>query len=213
MEELDLLKKDWKKNENSFKQVSENEIYKMIHKNSSSVVKWILIIGIIEFVVITTLGIFMPDDNYSKTLEKNHIGTLMTILTVINYCIVIGFIYLFYKNFKNISTTDSVRKLMKNILNTRKTVQYYVWYNLGMFVLIFIIILFSFCFYDEKFNEMFDKVQLKENAGLIWSAIIGSFIIVFAVMFSLLWLFYKVIYGFLLRKLHKNYQELKKIDL
>jgi len=213
MEELDLLKKDWKKNENSFKQVSENEIYKMIHKNSSSVVKWILIIGIIEFVVITTLGIFMPDDNYSKTLEKNHIGTLMTILTVVNYCIVIGFIYLFYKNFKNISTTDSVRKLMKNILNTRKTVQYYVWYNLGMFVLIFIIILFSFCFYDEKFSEMFDKVQLKENAGLIWSAIIGSFIIVFAVMFSLLWLFYKVIYGFLLRKLHKNYQELKKIDL
>jgi len=35
MEELDLLKKDWKKNENSFKQVSENEIYKMIHRNSS----------------------------------------------------------------------------------------------------------------------------------------------------------------------------------
>ena len=33
MEELDLLKKDWKKNENSFEQVSETSIYKMIHKN------------------------------------------------------------------------------------------------------------------------------------------------------------------------------------
>ena len=33
MEELDLLKKAWKENENSFQQVSENQIYRMIHKN------------------------------------------------------------------------------------------------------------------------------------------------------------------------------------
>ncbi|MFT5964898.1 MAG: hypothetical protein ACI9L6_001650, partial [Flavobacterium sp.] len=35
MKELDLLKKDWKKNENSFEQISETEIYQMIHKKSS----------------------------------------------------------------------------------------------------------------------------------------------------------------------------------
>ena len=48
MKELDLLKKDWKKNAASFVQVSENEIYKMIHKKSSSVVKWIFMISVIE---------------------------------------------------------------------------------------------------------------------------------------------------------------------
>ena len=37
MEELDLLKKDWKRNENSFEQVSEVDIYKMLHKKSSSI--------------------------------------------------------------------------------------------------------------------------------------------------------------------------------
>jgi len=213
MEELDLLKKAWKKNENSFQQVSENQIYRMIHKNSSSVVKWILIIGIIEFVLMTTLGIFMPDDNYSKTLEKNHVATVMNVFTIINYFVVVTFIYLFYKNFRMISTTDSVRKLMKNILKTRKTVQYYVWYNLGMFVIIFITIMFSFCYYDEKFGKMFDQVQLKENSGIIWAWMITLFILMFALMFGLFWLFYRLVYGFLLRRLHRNYQELKKIDL
>jgi hypothetical protein len=47
MKELDLLK-DWK-NKDSFEQISEIEIYRMIHKKSSSIVKWILIISILRF--------------------------------------------------------------------------------------------------------------------------------------------------------------------
>ena len=213
MEELDLLKKDWKKNENSFQQVSETQIYKMIHKSSSSVVKWIMIIGIIEFLLMTSLGFFVADDNYTKNLEKFHIDKVMTVLTIFNYVVVIAFIFLFYKNFKLISTTDSVRKLMKNILRTRKTVQYYVWYNLTMFVIIFLIIMISSCYYDEKMNKMFEEISLNENAIWIWTAVIGSMVLTFAVMFGLFWLFYKLLYGILLRKLFRNYQELKKIDL
>ena len=34
MKELDLLKKDWKKDKISFEQVSEGAIYKMLHKKS-----------------------------------------------------------------------------------------------------------------------------------------------------------------------------------
>lgn len=213
MEELDLLKKDWKKNENSFRQVSENEIYKMIHRNSSSVVKWIMIIGIIEFLLFTSLGFFVADDNYAKNLEKFHIGTLMTILTFINYAIVIGFIFLFYKNFKRISTTDSSRKLMKNILKARKTVQFYVWYNLSMFAIIFVITLISYCLYDEKTTIMLSEINKHENAFLTWAGFVGGIILVLIVMLVLFWLFYKLLYGFLMRKLQRNYQELKKIDL
>ena len=49
MDELEILKKDWKKNENAFDQVTEKEIYGMLHKRSSSIVKWILITSILEF--------------------------------------------------------------------------------------------------------------------------------------------------------------------
>ena len=51
MKELDLLKKDWQK-DTAFEQVSEVEIYKMLHKKSSSIVKWILIVSLLEFVVL-----------------------------------------------------------------------------------------------------------------------------------------------------------------
>jgi hypothetical protein len=43
------------------------------------------------------------------------------------------FIYFFIK-LHSISTIASTKQLMKDILKTRKTVQYYVWYNLGMIV-------------------------------------------------------------------------------
>ena len=49
MDELDLLKKDWKKQEGNYPKLSYDEIYKMIWKKSSSIVKWIFVISIIEF--------------------------------------------------------------------------------------------------------------------------------------------------------------------
>ena len=74
MDELDLLKKDWKKQESSFQQIGEKEIYGMIHKRSSSIVKWILIISILEFLIlrILDLSIFL-DNDYSKRMKENHI--------------------------------------------------------------------------------------------------------------------------------------------
>jgi hypothetical protein len=65
MKELDLLK-DWQKNKDSFEQVSEIEIYRMIHKKSSSIVKWILIISIWRF----CCGPFKYDFNADDYLEN-----------------------------------------------------------------------------------------------------------------------------------------------
>jgi hypothetical protein len=48
MDELELLKKDWKKQEGSFQQIGEKEIYGMLHKRSSSIVKWIVIISVLR---------------------------------------------------------------------------------------------------------------------------------------------------------------------
>ena len=51
MDDLDLLKEDWKKQEKSLPHLSYNEIYKMIWKKSSSIVKWIFVISILEFLL------------------------------------------------------------------------------------------------------------------------------------------------------------------
>ncbi|WP_306352124.1 hypothetical protein [Flavobacterium sp. '19STA2R22 D10 B1'] len=213
MDELDLLKKDWKKNDNHFPKISEKDIYVMLHKKSSSIVKWLFIINVIEILFWVVIGFFHNDDNYEKSLVSYHLTTLTKFFTYTNYIICFIFIILFYKNFKKISTTDTVKQLMESILNTRKTVQYYVWYNLGLLVIMFFTMFIAAYMYDEKLNDIFSKIGSGKHPYLIWLTLSIITILVLAVVVVAYWLFYKLVYGFLLRKLNKNYTELQKIDL
>ncbi len=210
-EELDLLKKAWKKDPHAYEQVTENQIYKMIHKRSSSIVKWILMISIAEFILWSFISLLYVDENYLKTLEMYHIDTLFNVIAVINYIVVFFFIYIFYKNFKTISTTDTIRKLMNSIIKTRKTVQFYIWYNLTMFALIFIIVVISQITYDPNINSLVENAK-DMNPQTFWIIIGLTYFAMFTITLGLFWLFYRLIYGFLMRRLHKNYEELKKID-
>ncbi len=200
MEELDLLKKDWQEKD-TFIQVSEGDIYKMLHKKSSSIVKWILIVSILEFVILNGISYFINDKSYD-TLMKNY--PFLSYLDYINYAVIIGFILLFYKNYKSISVSESSKILISQILKTRKIVSYYIFWNIfiGSFSGAFVML--------DGFYDTFDSVHnIKINS-------VGQFIaILFGIIFIILfiWLFYKLLYGSLLNKLHKNYEELKKIDL
>ena len=204
MDELDLLKKDWKKQESSFQQIGEKEIYGMLHKRSSSIVKWILIISILEFLIlrILDLSIFL-DNDYSKRMKENHIYDFEKIVTIFNFVILLVFIYFFYQNLKTINSSSSVKKLMQDIINTRKIVKYYVWYNLVLVGFTSAIVIYCQFMYDKNINQLYDKYEM--------FFILGGFFFVLIIIF-LFWLFYKLLYGILLRRLQKNYNELKKID-
>jgi hypothetical protein len=201
MKELDLLKKDWKKNENSFEQVSETEIYKMIHKKSSSIVKWILIISVLEFIILNLIGFLLPDD---KREELIVIEKYLNTLVVLGYGITLYFIYLFYKNYKSISVISTTKMLMESILKTRKTVKHYIWYNIAyIFLMVSTILIFEF-----QNSPVFNGQSNYKN--IIICAI--SFVLLGAIL-GVIWLFYRLLYGILLRRLYANYKELKKIDL
>lgn len=210
-EELDLLKKAWKKDEHSYEQVTEKQIYAMIHKRSSSIVKWILMISIAELILWSGISFLFVDENYLKTLETYHIDALFKGVTFLNYVVVVVFIFLFYKNFKTISTTDTVKELMSSIIKTRKTVQYYIWYNLTMFALIFIVVVISQITYDPNLNSVIENNK-DLDPQTFWIVIGLTYFVLFAITFGLFWLFYRLIYGFLMRRLFKNHEELKKID-
>ena len=212
MEELDLLKKAWQKDEHSFQQVTEVEIYKMLHTKSSSIVKWILIISILEVILWTAISIIFNTDDYLKQMHSENLIVYFKVLNYINYAVVIGFIYLFYKNYIKISTTDSTKNLMKDILKTRKTVQYYVWYNLGMITLsMFLGFALAFV-YNPQMTLLKDKIA-HENGNKTLLITCGIMLLSTIVFVGVFWLFYKLLYGILLRKLNSNYKELKKIDL
>ena len=115
MKELDLLKKDWQK-ETAFEQISEGDIYKMLHKKSSSIVKWILIVSLIEFVVLNGISLLLNDPKYD-TFMRLH--PFINFLEKLNYAVILVFIYLFYRNFKSISVLNSSKTLIKHILNQK----------------------------------------------------------------------------------------------
>jgi NADH:ubiquinone oxidoreductase subunit K len=212
MDELEILKRDWKKKENSFNQVSEKEIYGMLHRTSSSIVKWILIISILEILLWSSITFLTADDDYFKTLEMYHLNTIMPVITFVNYAVILVFIYLFYKNYKAINTTESVKSLMQNIIKTRKTVNYYVWYNIGMAVFSFVLVFIFQFLYDPNIRSLIDKVSESMNSNLFCALIIMMYIVIIAVFVGIIWLFYKLLYGILMRRLQKNYNELSKID-
>ncbi|WP_035648826.1 hypothetical protein [Flavobacterium sp. ASV13] len=209
MKELDLLKKDWKKNSDSFEQISEKEIYKMIHKKSSSIVKWILIISILEVLFWTILNYFSNIDDILQKINHPEIIVLMEILMYFNYAVILVFIYFFYKNYKTISTIVSTKLLMNSILKTRKTVQYYVWYNLGMIVVSSILSFFIGYVYNPDMAIIREKLALNGKAMLV--SIVALFLLTL-LFFGLFWCIYRLLYGTLLRRLYANYKELKKID-
>jgi hypothetical protein len=209
MKELDLLKKDWKKNSDSFQQISETEIYKMIHKKSSSIVKWILIISILEISFWTFSNIFINTDDLLNKMNHPEIVLALDIITYFNYVVVLIFVTIFYKNYKTISTTVATKTLMSAILKTRKTVQYYVWYNLGMCVIISILSYFIAFVYNP--DMAFLREQLALNGKTMFFTI-GILILITLGFLGLFWCIYRLIYGTLLRRLYANYKELKKID-
>jgi ABC-type multidrug transport system fused ATPase/permease subunit len=212
MDELELLKKDWKKQEGSFQQISENEIYGMLHKGSSSIVKWIMIISVLELLLWLSISFLTADDEYLKKLELYHLDTLMPIMSVISYGVILFFIFLFFKNYKAINTTDNVKQLMKNILKTRKTVKYYVWYNLGMTAISMIIVFIFQFMYDPSINKMINNASSNIDANTFYCIMLLVYAVVIIVFIGLIWLFYRLLYGILMRRLQKNYDELKKID-
>jgi hypothetical protein len=209
MKELDLLKKDWQKND-AFEQVSEVEIYKMLHQKSSSIVKWIFIISILEILLWTSISIFFDTDDYLKNIKLEELDFYFEALTVFNYAVILVFISLFYKNYRAISTTVSIKQLMKDILKTRKTVQCYVWYNMGMVALTLLFGFYIAFAYNPDVDLLMNKIG---NNIKVMVITIGVFVLIIAAFLGLFWLFYKLVYGTLLRRLFANYKELKKIDL
>ncbi|RYJ42315.1 hypothetical protein [Flavobacterium beibuense] len=213
MDVLDKLKNDWQKNGDRYPRISEHEIYGMLHKKSSSIVKWILFISIIEFAVFLTLSLMLSDTQNAKTMV-NYMGEVLNItFTVIDMGINVVFMYLFYINYKKIKNTDKVKNLMANILKSRKIVSRYIMVKL---IATFILALISIQYvhtYDPKWIELFQEAEQEGKGFVINLLYYGVGIIAILLFVALFWLFYKLIYGLLLKRLNRNYQELKKIEI
>lgn len=213
VDELELLKRDWQKREADLPKLSYDQIYGMTWKKSSSIVKWIFYISIIEFVFWAGINIIFSGPETMEELKAMHIHQVIMVLNIINYGIILYFIYKFYTSYKKISFTDSSRKLMKAILKVKRTVTQYVWFNLIIFTTYLIINMYGVLLYAPEGQKIVEAASQDGNSFSFWAMVITISVLFTAVVLLLIWLFYKLLYGILLKRLRQNYNELKKLEV
>lgn len=216
MDELELLKKDWQKQEQKLPKLTYDELYAMIWKRSSSIVKWIFIISIIEF-ALPHLLYLIPSAREGLTFyDELGLKYLILGLTVLQYAVVFYFIYQFYQRYREISVLDNARELMRKIIRTRKTVKNYIIFALSIFLLTFLFIAIGILFSDgDSFLKVFELEGKSVNMTTqqLKFLISGIMIAMGVVCTALLGLIYFLIYGLLLRKLGRNYSDLKRLEV
>lgn len=202
MEGLDLLKKHWNQDQ-VFPKINKDEIRQMLHRSSSSIVKWIFTVCCVELVLFVALTIFLPREK-----ERFYILEVVDILfEICSYGIVVYFLWTFFKHMKEIKSTNNTKALIENILKVRMSAQRYIQLNLFL-----VNVIIGTAILSLIFERWYDQAQ--PNTTFYITIVI---MIVFLGFFA--WLFnkmvkgyYHLIYGLLLKKLNKNYEELIKLE-
>lgn len=216
MDELELLKKDWKSKESEHPKMSYDQLYDMIWKRSSSIVKWIFIISIIEFTIPHLLYLLPSAREGMEFYEGLGLKNLMWGITIVQYLVVFYFIFQFYQRYREISVLDNAKELMHKIIRTRKTVKNYILFALSMFLFTFLLIAVGIAFSDgDTFIHALklEERAMEESIDNIKLVVVGILIAMGILCTALLGLIYFLIYGLLLRKLGKNYRELKRLEI
>ena len=214
MDELELLKKDWKENKSDdFKNYTEKELFAMTKKRSVSIAKWVFIIALLELGFWFLIGYLMPSSSEDKEYYEvlNNIPLIKGILYVLGeFAVYLPFVFigsLLYLNFK-IRTEENPKKLMEKILLMKKCIQWYIRIFLGEIVVFFIISMIL-SFYIE--SNSLEGAELEELYLFAFVMFIPLLMIIF--IFALFLRFiYHLVYGNLLQKLKQNYEELSRME-
>lgn len=212
MDELDILKQNWKKQEENLPRLSYDQIYQMLWKKSSSIVRWIFVISILELLLSTLLSIGLADADYWAEMDQLHLKDFTIGLYIFSYSMTFYFIFRFYRNYRKISTTDDAATLMKNILNTRRTVKTYIAFVLITSGLSALVVAF-FSIRNHKLITQVEETSKYTFDLLDWVKFITAGLLILGAFLCALWLFYKLIYGILLKRLKRNYKELKNLEV
>ncbi|WP_299128438.1 hypothetical protein [uncultured Winogradskyella sp.] len=210
MDELEILKKDWDKDRANFKSFSGEEIYPMLQRKSSSIVKTLFYISLGELVfwLLASILPYFLSSTIREKLEVSYENPWFIAVNIFSYAVILTFIYLLFKSYKTISITDNAKRLMEGILKTRKVIKYYVIFNLTM---IFLSVPVSF-YMEYQDNPDFHQMISEASTAQMFM-VYAVMVVVAAIFLLIVWLFYRLIYGILLKRLNKNYDELKKLEV
>lgn len=216
--DLDSFKKTWQEQPVQNRYDNE-EILQMLNKKSRNYVKYIFWISVIEFILFTAFGLFYILQNKESNtfltsleklgVEKNEhmqdiLDNIYLIIKILTLFITGYFVVKFYKNYRRIKVEEDLKEFISRIIRFKKTVNAFILINI-LIVVIFTSALTIFGIYAIR----------NQNTALADSSILAfiiSFIISTALCVMLIWAYYRLVYGILIKRLDKNLTQLKEID-
>lgn len=205
MKELEDLKNKWAKQDFSHS-YSKEEIKGFLQKKSTHSIKWIFYLSIVEFLLYLGFPLLAPNylDSFDYYRSLN-LFEFSIVTTVLGYVLLLYFMWRFFQNYKNISVANSIKDHLSAILNTRRAVNQYFYFNVAILIIFTIVVVIAALERDKNMIAL----QEVNNSLLMIIFIIGLLI---AIIISLFGLLYYFVYGRFLRPLKNNEKDLLKID-
>ena len=126
-------------------------------------------------------------------------------ITITGYILLLYFMWRFFKNYRKITVTSSVKEHLSTILSTRRAVNQYFYANVGL-LLIFTLVVFVRAF---QMDSSLIGLEQEDISFLIICFVIG---IVVALVLGLYGLLYYFVYGRFLKPLKRNEKELRQLN-
>ena len=215
---IDDLKKSWQ--EQQVPEVYESsEIQAMLNKTSKNYVKYIFWISLAEFLLFAGVAIFtvfssQKTNSFMNMLEKlgvkldmnieTHFAQLYIVLKVFSLVITAVFVYLFYKNYRKINVENNLKNFILQIIKFKKTVNAYILVNIILLIVFMAVLtLFTMNILQNQNIHLNNPTLLGFIAGVIIGLGFGIFLIL---------IYYRLVYGIIMRRLGKNLEQLQKIE-
>lgn len=216
--DLDSFKKTWQEQPVQPK-YDNSEILQMLNKKSRNYVKYIFWISVAEFLFFTVLGLFYiiqgkESNSFLNILEKlgaqrtseleNSFDHIYLALKILSLSVTAYFVFKFYQNYRHIKIEENLKKFILQIIQFKKTVNAFIVINIALLIA-----------FTSIFTVFILYILNTQNIEITNSTLIGfliGIILSTALSVLLIWLYYRVVYGIIIKRLDKNLQQLKDID-
>lgn len=216
--DLDSFKKTWQEQPVKPK-YDNNEILKMLNKKSRNYMKYIFWISVVEFLFFSVLSVFYliqsnESDSFLSILEKmgvhrdsqlvTKLDNIYLIVKILSLVVTGFFVLKFYQNYRKIKIEEDLKLFIIRIITFKKTVNAFILTNIGL-LLVLMSAFIGFTFYIINIQNI--KVSNSTLIGFLVGFIIGTILCV-----SLIWVYYRLVYGIIMSRLDKNLNQLKEIE-
>jgi hypothetical protein len=209
--ELEVLKENWQKLhfEISIQKIGEipTKFRNKSILHSQKITKRLFIFSLVEFFLWGVIGIgfqvYFSDYNPQSFLEFQP----LVFIEKLNYVALGLFVLAFLLSFKTINVIGDIKLLIVRILNTKRIVNGYIYYNLAIFAITF---LMSFIW--ELFNNSEVTVLLQDKERFVYVALIVFGVVLTLSFTILIYKIYRFVYGRFIINFESLIKNLRKLD-